>query len=51
MIASPRLVSKFSPINQMNLVGADGGPQTLNFNPESQKGLLKFAVNKTADTN
>jgi len=24
MIASPRLVSKFSPISQMNLVGADG---------------------------
>ena len=46
MIASPRLISKFSPINQMNLTGADGTQQALNFNPESQKVLLSLAANR-----
>jgi len=31
MIASPRLMSKLNPINQMNLAGSEG----LNFNPNS----------------
>ena len=45
MIASPRLISKLSPINQMNLQGPSG-PTALNFNPDSQKVLLKLAANK-----
>jgi len=39
-IASPRLMSKLSPIR--NLVDAQG----INVNPLSQKGLLKYAMNK-----
>ena len=39
-IASPRLMSKLSPV--ANLVSKQG----LNVNPMSQKGLLKYAINK-----
>ena len=39
-IASPRLMSKLSPV--ANLVTKQG----LNVNPMSQKGLLKYAINK-----
>lgn len=39
-IASPRLMSKLSPV--ANLVNSQG----INVNPMSQKGLLKYAMNK-----
>ena len=39
-IASPRLMSKLSPV--ANLVNSQG----INVNPLSQKGLLKYAMNK-----
>lgn len=39
-IASPRLMSKLSPV--ANLVSKQG----INVNPMSQKGLLKYAMNK-----
>lgn len=39
-IASPRLMSKLSPV--ANLVSKQG----INVNPMSQKGLLKYAINK-----
>lgn len=34
MIASPRLMSKLKPFDQMNL-NVGGGPESLNFNPDS----------------
>jgi hypothetical protein len=37
MIASPRLMSKLKPFDQMNLTGQT---EALNFNPDSQKVLL-----------
>jgi hypothetical protein len=43
MIASPRLMSKLKPFDQMNLTG---GGEALNFNPDSQKVLLQLAANK-----
>jgi len=39
MIASPRLMSKLKPFDQMNLVGG-AQPDVLNFNPDSHKVLL-----------
>jgi len=44
MIASPRLMSKLAPVNQMNFAGVE----ELNFNPDSQKVLLQMASNKKA---
>lgn len=46
MIASPRLMSKLAPVNQMNLAG---GGDDLNFNPNSQKVLLQLAANKKSE--
>ena len=43
-IASPRLMSKLSPISQF--VQNNG----INVNPVSQKGLLKYAINKEKKT-
>ena len=43
-IASPRLMSKLSPV--ANLVNNQG----INVNPLSQKGLLKYALNKGKDS-
>jgi hypothetical protein len=48
MIASPRLMSKLKPFDNMNLVGGSS-PDQLNFNPESQKILLQMAANRKAD--
>jgi len=44
-IASPRLMSKLSPISQFVK------NQGINVNPMSQKGLLKYAMNTNKEAN
>ena len=44
-IASPRLMSKLSPVQQFV------NNQGINVNPMSQKGLLKYALNKNEADN
>lgn len=38
-------MSKLKPFDSMNLVGGSS-PESLNFNPDSQKVLLQMAANK-----
>ena len=42
-IASPKLMSKLSPLAQMGL-----GTDSINFNPNAQKVLLQAAANRGA---
>jgi hypothetical protein len=44
LIASPKIMSKLSPINTLIT------KQSINVNPTSQKALMKFAANKADGT-
>jgi hypothetical protein len=45
-----KLIShRIKPFDQMNL-NVGGGPESLNFNPDSQKVLLQMAANKKPDS-